>query len=141
MNLIRPMPLPGTTLHGMQYMLPELQDEPITYYYRNGPVGQAFRAAREISPTKRLAVIGLGSGPTACYGKKGDTLTYYVIDEMVKKIATNPNYFTFLQNCEKRGCPIDIVMGDARLRMRDAPEGTYDMIVVDAFSSDAIPFT
>jgi hypothetical protein len=133
----------GTTLHGMQYSSPdspELQDVPITYYYRNGPVGQAFKAAREVgTPEKRLAVIGLGSGTTACYGKQGDTLTYYEIDNLVRDIATNPEYFTFLERCEKRGCPVNIIMGDARLRLRDAKDGSYDMIVVDAFSSDAIP--
>jgi hypothetical protein len=129
----------GTTLHGMQYTPLDMQDEPITYYYRSGPVGQTFRAARTIAPTKRIAVIGLGSGTTACYGQKGDTLTYYEIDNLVKKIATNPEYFTFLERCEKRGCPIDIKMGDARLELRKAPDHCYDMIIVDAFSSDAIP--
>jgi hypothetical protein len=129
----------GTTLHGMQYMNPELQDVPITYYYRNGPVGQAFKAARQLSPHKKLAVIGLGSGTTACYGEKGDTLTYYEIDNLVRSIATNPAYFTFLTNCEKRGCPIDIIMGDARQQMVKAEDHSYDMIIVDAFSSDAIP--
>ena len=114
----------GTTLHGMQYMVPGLQDEPITYYFRTGPVGQAFKAAREISPHKNMAVIGLGSGTTACYGQKGDTLTYYEIDNLVRSIATNPDYFTFLTNCEKRGCPVDIIMGDARLQNYEEGTGT-----------------
>ncbi len=129
----------GTTLHGMQFTLPEFQEEPITYYYRSGPVGQAFAAAREISPHKNLAVIGLGSGTTACYGQEGDTLTYYEIDRLVRSIAENPEYFTFLDDCRSRGCPIDIIMGDARLQMAKAKDHSYDMIIVDAFSSDAIP--
>ncbi len=130
----------GTTLHGMQFTDPDLQDLPITYYYRNGPVGLAFKAARELAPhEKKIAVIGLGSGTTAAYGEKGDKLTYYEIDNLVRDIATNPKYFTYLQNCEKRGCPVDIIMGDARLRLRDADDASYNMIVVDAFSSDAIP--
>jgi hypothetical protein len=129
----------GTTLHGMQYTLPEWEDEPITYYYRSGPVGQAFKAARSLAPNKRIAVIGLGSGTTACYGQKGDTLTYYEIDYLVRDIATNPEYFTFLKRCQERGCPIDIKMGDARLELRKAEDHCYDMIIVDAFSSDAIP--
>ena len=134
--------LHGTTLHGMQYFDPDhpkVEDMPITYYYRNGPVGQAFKAARELYPHKNMAVIGLGSGTTACYGQKGDTLTYYEIDNLVRSIATNPKYFTFLTNCEKRGCPVDIIMGDARLQMKKAKDHSYDMIIVDAFSSDAIP--
>jgi hypothetical protein len=130
----------GTTLHGMQYTNPALQDDPITYYFRRGPVGLAFRGAREIFPNKmNIAVIGLGTGTTACYAQKDDTLTYYEIDNLVRDIATNPKYFTFLENCEKRGCKPDIIMGDARLRLKDAKDGAYDIIVVDAFSSDAIP--
>jgi protein-L-isoaspartate O-methyltransferase len=129
----------GTTLHGMQFIDPDLQDTPITYYYRNGPVGLAFQAARELSPHKRIAVIGLGSGTTATYGENKDTLTYYEIDNLVRDIATNPKYFTFLERCEKRGCPVKIIMGDARLRLRDAADASYDILVVDAFSSDAIP--
>ena len=67
----------------------------------------------EISPHKRLVLSGWAAGTTACYGQKGDTLTYYEIDDAVVKIARNPDCFTFLTNCENRGCPINIVMGDA----------------------------
>src|SRR5262249_8277296 len=84
----------------------------------------------------RLAVVGLGTGSTACLTEAGDSLTYYEIDPAVVRIAKDPNQFTFVSSCAPNA---NIVVGDARLTLADAEDGQYDIIVVDAFTSDAIP--
>src|SRR6267154_2062050 len=88
---------------------------------------------------KKFALIGLGAGASASYGRSGDTLTCYEIDNAVVKIAKNPKYFTYLTDCAARGCHVETVLGDARLRLREAADHAYDVIIVDAFSSDAVP--
>jgi hypothetical protein len=128
----------GTTTHGMQCMAEEYRSEPLTYYHRNGPVGQLFAAYPEL--THNYAVIGLGTGSMAAYGDKEHKVTFYEIDRHVRAIASNPKYFTYLTDYEKRrGEEIKIVMGDARLQMEKANPEEYGIILVDAFSSDAIP--
>jgi hypothetical protein len=127
----------GLTTHGMQFWDPLLTD-PLTYYHRTGPVGHLFAAFEGPKQKKEVALIGLGTGSTAAYGEPGMHLTYYEIDWAVRRIAENPNYFTYLQSC--KADKLDIVMGDARLMMeKEAKPGQYDLILVDAFSSDAIP--
>ena len=81
-------------------------------------------------------MIGLGAGTLASYGEPGQQLTYYEIDPVVRDIATNENYFTFLRDCRASW---DIVLGDARLKLQDVDDGKFGILVVDAFSSDAIP--
>jgi hypothetical protein len=109
---------------------------PLTYYFDGSPLAQTIAAAREKSATVRLAVVGLGAGTLACQTKPGDTLTYYEIDPLVVRIARDPELFTYLSSCAPNA---PIVIGDARLTLADAPDGSYDLIIVDAFSSDAIP--
>lgn len=72
----------------------------------------------------------------ACYAQPGESLTYYEIDPAVNRIASNPRYFTFLQQCAPQA---PVVLGDARLKLHDAKEGGYDLLVLDAFSGDSIP--
>ncbi|HCL81054.1 MAG TPA: hypothetical protein DHW81_02130, partial [Nitrospiraceae bacterium] len=83
-----------------------------------------------------IAIIGLGTGTLASYGRPDQQFTFYEIDPSVKHIATNTNLFTFLQNCR---ADWKIVLGDARLRLEAAPDNQYGLMVIDAFSSDAIP--
>src|SRR5258707_8837945 len=83
-----------------------------------------------------LAVIGLGAGALACRGAPHDTVHYYEIDPAIVRIARDPYLFSFLWVCRPA---VPIILGDARLTLADAPDGSYDLIVVDAFSSDAIP--
>jgi hypothetical protein len=111
----------------------------LTYYHRNGPIGQVFAANPEL--THNYAVIGLGTGTMAAYGDAQHKVTYYEIDRHVRDIAKNPKYFTYLTDyANRRGEEAEIVMGDARLQMKKAnPPEKYGIIVVDAFSSDAIP--
>ncbi|MEJ7640038.1 MAG: fused MFS/spermidine synthase [Singulisphaera sp.] len=127
----------GNTLHGQQGLDPGLRREPMTYYHRTGPIGQVFEAfgARPARPD--VAVVGLGAGSLACYAAPGQGWTFYEIDPAVVRIARDPRFFTYLKDCRARSR--DVVVGDARLRLRDAPDGGYGLIVLDAFSSDAIP--
>jgi spermidine synthase len=107
------------------------------YYYDGSAMAQAMDAARERAGGKlRYAVVGLGAGTLACRANEGDTLTYYEIDPAVVRIARDPELFTFLSIC---GPNVPIVLGDARLTLADAPDAAYDLIIIDAFSSDAIP--
>jgi hypothetical protein len=123
----------GTTLHGGRLTDPDRVLEPITYYSPAGPVGDLFNFAR--APA-RIAAIGLGTGTLACWTKPGDAITFYEIDPAVVRIARDPRYFDFLAGCAPQA---PVVLGDARLKLAEAPDGAYDRIVVDAFSSDAIP--
>ena len=84
----------------------------------------------------RYAVVGLGAGSLACRAEPDDIVHYYEIDPAIIRIARDPDLFSFLSECRPDA---PIILGDARLTLADAPDGTYDLIVVDAFSSDAIP--
>lgn len=129
----------GTTMHGMQSLDPARRGEPLTYYHRQGPIGQVMAARERAGDLRGIAVIGLGTGTMAAYGGPGRRVTFYEIDPAVVRIAGDPRYFTYLRDCRERGGVVDIVLGDARLRLGEARGKTYDVIVVDAFSSDAIP--
>lgn len=126
----------GTTMHGAQSLDPSRRREPLTYYSRTGPLGQVFSAFSREDARWRIAIIGLGAGTIACYGKPGQHLTFFEIDPSVERVARDYHYFTFLQNSLAK---IDVVLGDARISLQQAPNSRYDMIILDAFSSDAIP--
>ncbi|MBA3474592.1 MAG: fused MFS/spermidine synthase [Rubrobacter sp.] len=123
----------GDTNHGAQ-VLGVQPPEPTTYYHPTGPVGQVFDALPEA--TSRPAVVGLGTGTMACYNRPGQQLTFYEIDPLVESVARNNNLFTYLRDCPGEN---NVVLGDARLSLADAPDAEYGIIVADAFSSDAIP--
>ncbi len=126
----------GSTVHGAQSLDPARRGEPLTYYSRSGPLGGIFAEFSGSRAKPEVAVIGLGTGSIACYGRAGQHFTFYEIDPAIEKIALAPQYFTFLQDCPAK---VDIVLGDARLSMKSAAPVSYDMIILDAFSSDAIP--
>ncbi len=128
--------LHGDIMHGQQIRSPFLQDEPITYYHRTGPIGQLFSSFQGPYTKNNVALIGLGTGTMACYSAPGRSLTFYDINPAVVRIAQNPDYFTYWQDCKPKP---RLILGDARLKLEDAKDGEYDVIVVDAFSSDAIP--
>jgi hypothetical protein len=132
----------GTTEHGAE-RIRDAEGKPVTgrpvpltYYHFGSPIAQGIKGVRERKKELRIAVIGLGTGSIACLTEPGDALTYYEIDPEVVRIAKDPNRFTFLTQCAPDA---SIVVGDARLTLADAPDGQYDVIVVDAFTSDAIP--
>jgi hypothetical protein len=133
----------GTTLHGGQHVR-DADGQPVTsppellmYYWSGSGIGQAFDAerARAEGPI-RYAVIGLGTGSLACRAEPDDSVTYYEIDPAIIRIARDPNLFSFVSECRPE---VPIILGDARQTLADAPDGAYDLIVVDAFTSDAIP--
>jgi hypothetical protein len=124
----------GDTNHGAQLLGPQ-PPIPTTYYHQTGPIGQAFEALPE-ETTSRVAALGLGTGSLACYNKPGQTWEFYEIDPLIQKIASDEDLFTYLNDCPGQS---DVVLGDARLRLAEAPDGEYGMVVGDAFSSDAIP--
>jgi hypothetical protein len=124
----------GTTTHGGQSFAPENMLEPLTYYHRDGPVGGFFDVFGGTRNTRRVAVVGLGTGTIACYGRKGEDWTFYEIDPAVEEVARDPDYFTFL-----RDCPAKVVLGDARLSLAHVPDSSLGLVILDAFSSDAIP--
>jgi len=125
----------GTTLHGMQWLNPLRQHEPLSYYHRSGPVGQAFERIARLREASDVAVVGLGAGSLAAYVREFQRWTFYEIDPAVERIARDPRYFTFLNTC---GTRCQVVLGDARLSLARS-SARYDGIVLDAFSSDAIP--
>jgi len=126
----------GSTTHGKQFIDPKRSREPLTYYHRTGPLGDVFAALSGPGETPRVAAVGLGTGSVAEYAKPGQSMTFYEIDPEVVRLALDPSYFTFLRQC--RGT-CDVVLGDGRLTLADAPDGRFGLIVLDAFSSDAIP--
>ena len=133
----------GTTLHGRQSLEPSRRAEPLSYYQRKGPIGQLFAELDRRPGAVRMAVIGLGTGTLAAYARPGDRVTFYEIDRLVRDVAFDPAYFTYAADARDRGASLRLELGDARIRMeavrRDRPEERYDVILVDAFTSDAIP--
>lgn len=95
-----------------------------------------FIASSRLHPNRPVAIIGLGTGSIACYGQADQPFTFYEIGPIVEEIACSLEYFTFLRDCPPK---IDVVLGDARLSLTKVPDRYYGSIIVDAFSSDAIP--
>jgi hypothetical protein len=133
----------GTTIHGAQKYQNDDgtpvtgRPEPITYYHKDGGIGQAITAIRERKGAPlRVAVIGVGSGTLACASAPGENWKFFEIDQTMVDAARDPKYFSYIQNCEPDLKP---VIGDARLTFAKEPNGIYDLIIVDAYSSDAIP--
>lgn len=129
----------GSINHGTQSQDPALRAVATSYYHRTGPLGQAIAALDKTWPARKIAVIGLGTGTIAAYGEKGRSITFYEIDPAVRDVAENPNYFTYLRDARQRGAEVNVVMGDARLMLKGAPDQSYNLIVLDAYNSDAIP--
>ena len=134
----------GTTLHGAQRIRDEegnsvADTTPATYYHPDSPMASAIRLTSLINQHEsvkgKFGIIGLGAGSLACYSAPGETWRFFEIDPVVVQIAKSRN-FTFLANCQPDA---DVVLGDARLTFAREEDASYDLVVVDAFSSDAIP--
>jgi len=126
----------GTVTHGSQFIDASRSDEPLTYYHQSGPIGDIFLLFNRAYRNQNVAIIGLGVGSIASYSMPGQHFVFYEIDPAIELIARNDDYFTFLATSKGS---YDIVIGDGRLTMKNAPEHSYGMIILDAFSSDAIP--
>lgn len=132
----------GTTVHGAERVRDATsrpvvgRPEPLTYYYFGGPLSDAIAAARHArGGLDAVAAVGLGTGSLACHKQGGERWTFFEIDPEVIRIARNEKTFRFLSQCAPN---IAVVAGDARLTLAASPD-RYDLIVLDAFSSDAIP--
>jgi hypothetical protein len=130
----------GTTLHGVQVTRPSLSHLPTTYYHPSGPIGRVFAAVGVDPGRSRLlahvGVVGLGVGSLAAYAKSGERFSFFEIDPEVVRIARDPKLFSFLSDCEG---DIDVVVGDGRIALANEPDATFGLLIVDAFSSDAVP--
>jgi spermidine synthase len=125
----------GTTNHGGQFRDPLRRTEPLAYYFRGSPVSDVFDHLAQ-KPVRRVAIVGLGAGAIACYGRSGEHWTFYEIDPVVARIATTPGLFSYLRDCAPR---TDLVIGDARLTIASANDAEFDVLILDAFSSDVVP--
>ena len=136
------MLLHGTTLHGAEIVSGTNRCVPMLYYAPVTPLGQAMLKVQNARPQGVVAgVVGLGTGSMAAYMRPQDKLTYFEIDPLVERFARNPQLFNFIEQCAD-GAPVNVVMGDARLSLADpaiTPPQKYDILIIDAFSSDAVP--
>jgi spermidine synthase len=127
----------GTTIHGAQPLSPGFRCRPTNYYAPVTAIGQAFAGMAAARPSQRIGVVGLGTGGVATYARASDSMRFFEIDPKVEAIARDRRYFTYLSDCAKG--PVDVVIGDARLTLAQEPARTYDLLLLDAFTSDAIP--
>jgi hypothetical protein len=126
----------GTTLHGQQSTDPAKRRNLTTYYGPSSGVGLAFGSAEDLfGPDARIGVVGLGAGTLACYRRPGQRWRFYEIDPAVADFSRNGT-FTYLNDCAPDAA---VVIGDARLELASEPDGSFDLLAIDAFSSDAIP--
>ncbi len=130
----------GTTIHGIQYLEPDLELQPLGYYHFNGPCGMIMDTIKAMRPEgARIGIMGLGSGAIAAHGRAQDSITFFEIDPAVEAIARDPELFTFL---DKAPADIEVRLGDGRKLIEEseeAGEAKFDLLHADAFSSDSIP--
>jgi SAM-dependent methyltransferase len=126
----------GNTTHGRQSLIPSKVDTPLTYYYPTGPIGQIFTKAKFMPGVKRVGLVGLGVGSLAAYGRPGQDFTFFEIDPIVISVARDSGLYSFLSRSKAN---VNYVLGDARITLGRQPNASFDFLVLDAFSSDAIP--
>ena len=126
----------GTTNHGAQALDPQFKMEPLSYYSVQSPIRDVYDSISSNRLPQEIGIVGLGVGVTACFQKDGRSYDFFEINPEIVKIAEDEELFTYLSDC---GSPYEIVMGDGRLTMQDKPDKLYDIILMDAFSSDSIP--
>ena len=127
----------GTTLHGMQALAPERRGEALTYFHQTGPFGQAWNALPQAADgARRSRSSGSASARSPPTRGPAQHWTFFEIDPAIERIARTPEYFSFMDACGDR---CHVVIGDARISLTRVPEHAYDLLVLDAFSSDSIP--
>jgi hypothetical protein len=126
----------GTTLHGWELLDGPNAGEPTSYYSRSGPIGDVMQAYGGDAAFRRVGLVGMGVGTLAAYGRAGQRMDFYEIDPAVVRIARDSGLFGFLG---RSAADVRVVIGDGRLGLMGAPDAAYGLIVLDAFSSDAIP--
>jgi spermidine synthase len=108
----------------------------LSYYHRAGPLGQVIDGMQAERATMRIGAVGLGAGAVAAYGRPGDAIWFVEIDPAVVAIARDPSSFTYLADS---AATVEVVVGDGRLELERAAGRSFDLLVLDAFSSDAVP--
>lgn len=126
----------GRILHGAQSLDPSRAREPLIYFHRSGPIGQAFDTFHGPYAKQRVGIVGLGAGTLAAYALPQQRWTFYEIDPSIATLANDPRYFSYLHDAR---ADIRIVLGDARLSLAKEPVQAFDLVIVDAFGSDAVP--
>ena len=126
----------GNTLHGAEDMREPRPHTPISYYHEDSPIAHVFYAFDAKWKHANIAVVGLGCGTIAAYAQPGQSWTFYEINPMMLKIASEEKLFTYYADCKATH---QVIIGDGRQALARARDGEYDMITFDAFSSDAIP--
>ena len=127
----------GTTVHGLQFLEPTRQKEALTYYHTEGPFGDVIRLYKSRPAFNTVGIIGLGVGSMLAYAEPHEKWTYFEIDPAILKIAKDEDYFTYFKNTHAG--KLDVILGDARLCLKEVPDNYYGLLVLDAFSSDVIP--
>jgi hypothetical protein len=128
----------GSITHGVQLVSADVERRriPLSYYAETGPLGSVVRAVEAVQPTGRVGVAGLGVGTIAAYARPGQEFVFFEIDPAVVRIAEDPRWFTFLADCRGK---VRVVVDDARLALEREPDGSFDLLVIDAFTGDSVP--
>ncbi|MCK9604861.1 MAG: fused MFS/spermidine synthase [Methylomonas sp.] len=126
----------GTTKHGAERLTAANITTPLTYYSRPGPIGQLFTEFDADNQHWNIGAVGLGAGALACYSKEQQHWRFYEIDPLIVDVAKNPKWFHYLERCNPQA---DMIVGDARLSLTKEPDNSFDLLIMDAFSSDAVP--
>ena len=127
----------GTTLHGAQAQSPRYRCQPLVYYGHETPIGQVFDGEAAIKANLNVGAVGLGTGSVAAYNRRGDSLNFFEIDPLVFHVSSNRRVFSYTTQCAQGR--VGYILGDARLTLNHEPAGRYDILLIDAFSSDSVP--
>lgn len=127
----------GTTLHGAQARAAAYRCRPLLYYAHETPIGQVFQGEARMKPALSVGAVGLGTGSVAAYDRAADNFTFFEIDPLVARIARDSGDFTYLTGCARGS--VAYRFGDARLTLARQPDGRFDILLIDAFSSDSVP--
>ena len=125
----------GRTFHGLQFAEGPQREEPTSYFGRHTGIGMLLSS--ESQGPRRIGIVGLGIGTLSAYSRPGDRLTFYELDPDVHLMAEK--HFGYLESARRRGVELDVVIGDARLSLERQTDRAYDVLVLDAFSSDVVP--
>jgi spermidine synthase len=128
--------LHGRTVHGVQLTAPGARTIPTSYYGREGPLGELMALLRRSGHPARVGAIGLGAGTAGCYARPGDRWDLFEINPAVVELARDTTLFHFLADCVPGA---RVIVGDGRRSLSDLADARYDFLVLDAFSSDAVP--
>ncbi|HEY5411124.1 MAG TPA: fused MFS/spermidine synthase [Caulobacteraceae bacterium] len=127
----------GSTVHGAEALDPALRCRPLTYYAPGGPMGQAFASVQSRKPAASFGLVGLGVGTVTTFVRHADAMRIFEIDPLVVRLASDPSKFGYVHGCAKGA--LSLAIGDARLSLEREPPGRFDLLLIDAFSSDSIP--